>query len=107
MPGLGVMEVPAGARRAGLVSVDGRSYPLESARVEAHASGGIVLSTLVQKYKNPYPEILDVSYTLPLPADAAVVGYVMTLGDRVIRGEVRKRAEARAEFEKALVEGRT
>jgi len=32
---------------------------------------------------------------------------VMTLGDRVIRGEVRKRAEARAEFEKALVEGRT
>ena len=31
----------------------------------------------------------------------------MRLGDRVIRGEVRRREEARAEFEKAILEGRS
>jgi Ca-activated chloride channel family protein len=100
------MEAPAPAKGATLVSVDGRSYPLQSARIEAEATGGIARSALVQTYRNPYAEALEVVYTLPLPADGAVVGYTMRLGERVIRGEVRPRAQARRDYEKALFEGR-
>jgi Ca-activated chloride channel family protein len=107
MPGTHAMEVPASRRGASLVSVDGRAYPLQSARIQAEASGGIAFSTLVQTYRNPYAEPLEVVYTLPLPADGAVVEYSIRLGERVIRGEVRSREEARASYEKALFEGKT
>jgi Ca-activated chloride channel family protein len=107
MPGTHAMEVPAGPRGATLVSVDGRTYPLESARISASASGGIACSTLVQTYRNPFAEPLEVVYTLPLPADGAVIGYSMRLGSRVIRGEVRSRADAKAAYEQALFEGRS
>lgn len=95
------------APMAGLVSVDGRTYPLKSAQVKARAEGGIAATTLIQSYENPYQEPLEVLYTLPLPAQGAVIGYTMRLGERVIRGEVRRRAEAQEEYRKALVEGRT
>jgi Ca-activated chloride channel family protein len=90
-----------------LASVDGRTFPLQAASVTATASGGIACSTLIQTYRNPYAEPLEVVYTLPLPADGAVIGYTMRLGERVIRGEVRPREEAKAAYEKALFEGRT
>jgi len=91
----------------GLVAVDGRTYPLKSAAVSGRAEGGIAATTLSQTYENPYAETLEVLYTLPLPADAAVTRYTVRLGKRVIRGEVRKRDEAREEYRKALFEGRT
>ncbi len=94
-------------RNFGLVSVDGRTYPLKSATISGRAEGGIAATTLSQAYENPYAEALEVLYTLPLPADAAVTGYTVRLGKRVIRGEVRKRDEAREEYRKALFEGRT
>jgi Ca-activated chloride channel family protein len=100
------MAVPSWSRGAALVSVDGRHYPLEAARVAAETSGGIVCSTLVQTFRNPYAEPLEVIYTLALPADGAVIGYAMRLGSRVIRGEVRGRKDARAAYENALFEGR-
>jgi Ca-activated chloride channel homolog len=72
------------APRAGLVSLDGRLYPLESAEIEARTEGGLALTTLRQRYRNPYEERLEVVYTLPLPADGAVMGYTIRVGDRVV-----------------------
>jgi len=94
-------------RTVGLVSVDGRTYPLKSAQVEARAEGGVAATTFTQSYGNPYKEPLEVLYTLPLPAHGAVIGYAIRLGRTVIRGEVRRREEAREEYRKALLEGRT
>src|SRR5207247_818104 len=107
MANASVVSSSYSTRPAGLVSVNGQTYPLKAARVEAHAEGGIVATTLTQAYGNPYEEPLEVLYTLPLPANGAVIGYVIRLGKRVIRGEVRRRAEAQAEYRKALIEGRT
>jgi len=107
MPGIPMMEAPAAPKGAALVSVDGRTYPLQSARIAAEASGGIVRSTLVQTYRNPYDEALEVVYTMPLPADGAVVAYTMRVGERIVRGDVRPRKQARADYEKALFEGRS
>jgi len=90
-----------------LATIDGRTYPLESTRVASEASGGLAFTTLAQTYRNPYAEPLEIVYTLPLPADGAVVGYTMRVGSRTIRGEVQPRAAARQAFEKAMFEGRS
>jgi Ca-activated chloride channel family protein len=89
-----------------LVSVDGRTYPLKAASINARAEGGVAVTTLTQNYDNPHTEALEVLYTLPLPADGAVAGYTIRIGQRVIRGEIRRREEAKEEYHKALIEGR-
>lgn len=89
----------------GLVSVDGRTYPLESAKLTARAEGGLAFSRLTQNFANPHDEALEVVYTMPLPAEGAVVGYTIRIGERVIRGVVEPREKADAAFRKALAQG--
>jgi Ca-activated chloride channel homolog len=89
-----------------LVAVDGREYPLESVRLDARAAAGLARTTLTQVFHNPYDEPLEVSYTMPLPAEGAVIGYTIRFGEQVIRGEVRKRTEAAARYDAARIEGR-
>ena len=48
------------ARPVGLVTVDGRTFPLESASLKARAEGGIAATTLSQSFRNPYAEPLEV-----------------------------------------------
>ncbi len=107
MTNTSVMTGTYSACPAGLVSVDGRNYPLKSACITGRAEGGIAATTLTQTYGNPYEEPLEVLYTLPLPASGAVIGYAIRLGQRVVRGEVRRREEAKEQYRKALFEGRT
>jgi Ca-activated chloride channel homolog len=97
----------AASQRPGLVSVDGRTYPLESVRVGGRAEGGIGLTRLVQRFANPHDEALEVVYTMALPADGAAIGYVIRMGEKVIRGEIEPREQAEADYRKALYEGRT
>jgi Ca-activated chloride channel family protein len=100
------LPLPQAARAAGLVSVDGRQYPLESVTLHARAEGAVALTSLVQAFRNPHAEPLEVVYTLPLPADGAVIGYDIVVGEKRIRGEVRPREEALAAYRDALFQGR-
>ncbi|MBL8755955.1 MAG: VWA domain-containing protein [Planctomycetes bacterium] len=90
-----------------LVTVDGRALPLRSTRLSVRASGGLATVKVVQTFANPYAEVLQVRYLLPLPAEAAVAGFAFTLGDRRIEGAIERRAVARDRFEQALAEGHT
>jgi len=90
----------------GLVAVDGRTFPLREAAIRARAEGGLAQTTFTQRYVNPYPEPLEVLYTLPLPADGAVVGYTIALGETIITGEIEPREDARKSYLKAIEEGR-
>ncbi len=98
---------PLATSGAALVAVDGRIYPLRSAGITSRAEGGLALTTLTQEFANPHREPLEVIYTLPLPADGAVLGYAVHIGDRVIRGEIEKREVAHETYLQALSEGRT
>ena len=51
---------PVALQAPGLVSVDGRTYPLESVRNAGRAEGGIALTTLTQRFTNPHAEALEV-----------------------------------------------
>ncbi|MGI9336504.1 MAG: VIT domain-containing protein, partial [Gammaproteobacteria bacterium] len=106
-PGYGPTYTGAPGPQAGLVAVDGRSYPLRRVRIRATAHNGIAESRLEQQFDNPYDEALEVSYTLALPADGAVIGYTVTAGETVIRGQIETRLDATKAYRQALIEGRT
>lgn len=89
------------------MATDGRTYPLRSAVVRARARGGLAATSLLQRFVNPHAESLEVVYTLPLPADGAVLGYKVRVGERVIRAEIQPREEASQAYRKALYQGRT
>src|SRR3954449_4245252 len=88
-----------------LMAVEGAALPLVGAKLTAVVAGGVAEVVLEQRFKNPHPTALTVSYRFPLPADAAVSGYSFTIGARRIVGEVDRRAAARERFERALLEG--
>jgi Ca-activated chloride channel family protein len=89
-----------------LVSADARTLPLAGASLAVDAGGGLARVVLEQRFRNPHAEPLEVTYSLPLPADAAVSGFAFRIGDERIVGEIDKRANAKERFERAIVEGR-
>src|SRR5512138_1019771 len=100
-------HAPALPERPGLVAVDGRTFPLRGATLSARAEGGLAETTLRQEYANPYAEPLEVVYTMPLPADGAVVGYTFRLGERVVTGRIETLEQAWATYRDAFARGRT
>jgi len=105
MPALAPSALPT----SGCLAVDttGRVLPLRAAELLAAAGAGHARVTLRQTFHNPFAEPLDITYTLPLPADGAVAGYRFTVGEHAVVGEVQTKSRARETFETAILEGRT
>lgn len=95
---------PAGCR---LVSVDGRALSFQGGDLSVEAVAGLARVVLRQRFANPHAEPLRVTYTVPLPADAAVSGFAFEIGGQRIVGEVNTKQQARQRFEEALIEGRS
>jgi Ca-activated chloride channel homolog len=99
---------PEGASSgAELVTSDGRSLALVSAKLRGEAEGGLARLVLEQRFENAYDDNLRVTYRMPLPADGAVSGYAFEIGDRVIKGVVDRKRAARERFERAIAGGKT
>jgi Ca-activated chloride channel homolog len=90
-----------------LVTSDGRALALVSATLRGEAQGGLGRLVLEQRFENPYSETLKVTYRMPLPADGAISGYEFTIGERVVKGTIDKKRQARERFERAIASGRT
>jgi hypothetical protein len=102
-----VVMVPEGGRLDAL-DQQGRvrgACPLRHTDVDAAVTGHFTRVTLTQKFENPYPDKIEAVYTFPLGHRAAVDRMTMTIGDRVIEGEVKERAQARAIYEAARASG--
>ncbi|SEL21424.1 VIT domain-containing protein [Nonomuraea pusilla] len=87
--------------------VTGRgNLPLESVDVAADISGLVAGVEVTQGFRNPYDVTLEATYVFPLPERAAVTGFRMEADDRVVEGVLKERGQARADYERALSEGR-
>ncbi|QFY08273.1 VWA domain-containing protein [Nonomuraea phyllanthi] len=82
------------------------NLPLESVDVAADISGLIAGVEVTQGFRNPFDVTLEATYVFPLPDRAAVTGFRMEADDRVIEGVLKERAQARADYDRALSEGR-
>jgi Ca-activated chloride channel family protein len=79
--------------------------PLKHTDVRASISGYISSVEVVQQFHNPYTSKIEAVYVFPLPHNAAVNEFVMTIGDRHIRGIIRERKEAEAIYQSAKSQG--
>jgi len=85
---------------------EARELPLRGTDVSARVSGRVAEVFVTQRFVNDGPEPIEAVYLFPLPADAAVDQMEMRIGDRVVRGVIRGRREARETYEAARSEGR-
>ncbi|MEU7836373.1 MULTISPECIES: VIT domain-containing protein [unclassified Nonomuraea] len=82
------------------------NLPLESVDVSADISGLMAEVEVTQGFRNPYDVTLEATYVFPLPDRAAVTGFRMEADDRVIDGVLKERGQARADYDRALREGK-
>jgi len=80
--------------------------PLEHTDVLAEISGILSSVKVTQRFSNPFREPIEAVYTFPLPHDAAVNEMTIHVGERVIRGVIKRREEARADYERARSAGK-
>lgn len=79
--------------------------PLKHTDVNAAVAGYIATVNVTQQYTNPYSEKIEAVYVFPLPENAAVNEFVMTVGERKIRGIIREREEAEKIYTEARSQG--
>jgi Ca-activated chloride channel homolog len=82
-------------------------FPLQHTEVQAKIAGNVSRVEVKQTFENPFTEPLEAVYVFPLPDEAAVDDMEIKIGDRIIKGNIKKREEARAIYEQAKQEGRT
>ncbi|MHC4208098.1 MAG: VIT and vWA domain-containing protein [Planctomycetota bacterium] len=78
---------------------------LKHTDVDARVAGFFSRVNLTQTYHNPYERKIEAVYTFPLSHRAAVDRMTMTIGDRVVVGEVKERELARRIYEAAREQG--
>lgn len=80
--------------------------PAVKSEVRITVSGPIVRTTVTQTFHNTTGRCVEGLYVYPLPEMSAVDTLKMTIGSRVIVGEIHEGEQARKEFEQAKSEGR-
>ncbi len=83
------------------------ALPLKATSVTADVTGVIARVTVEQTYANMGHTPLHARYVFPASTRAAVHGLTLTVGARRVEATIRERAQARAEFERAKVEGKS
>jgi Ca-activated chloride channel family protein len=79
--------------------------PLKHTDVKANIAGYVASVDVTQHYHNPFSSKIEAVYVFPLPHNAAVNEFVMTIGQRKIRGIIKERAEAERIYKEARSQG--
>ena len=88
----------------GIIGKDGSiagACPLRHTEVRGAISGFLARVTVTQKFENSAAEKIEAVYTFPLPDNAAVDDMTIQVGNRTVRGIIKKREEAKAIYEHA------
>jgi Ca-activated chloride channel family protein len=80
--------------------------PLIATEVEIRVTGHVARTRVTQRFSNPHPDWYEGVYVFPLPERAAVDRLRMTIGERVVEGEIREKEQAKRTYAAAKAEGR-
>ncbi|MBD2481593.1 VIT domain-containing protein [Planktothrix sp. FACHB-1365] len=83
------------------------AFPLKHTNVSAKIAGNLSRVEVTQSFENPFTTTLEAVYIFPLPDEAAVDEMLIQIGDRTIKGNIKKREEAQQIYEQAKQQGRT
>jgi Ca-activated chloride channel family protein len=79
--------------------------PLKHTDVQANISGFLARVTVTQEFSNPSKNAIEAVYKFPLPAMAAVDAMDLWIGARHVKGDIKRREEARKIYEDARNRG--
>ncbi|MCG6200867.1 marine proteobacterial sortase target protein [Psychromonas antarctica] len=82
------------------------SAPLLSSSVKMDVNGLINRVAITQVFENESGHWINADYIFPLPENAALDHLTMTIGKRLIVGEIKEKMIATRAFEKAKIEGK-
>lgn len=94
----GFLEVTHNASRAPL--------PLTGVSIEASVSDLIAHVSMRQTFRNPYRNCIEATYTFPLAPGGAVSSFTLKVGNRVVKGVVQERQQARHNYQQAIQQGK-
>jgi Ca-activated chloride channel homolog len=80
--------------------------PLEHTAMTADLSGPVGRVRVKQIFRNPLGEPLEAMYTFPLSARGAVDEMTIRINDRVVKGQIKRKEEARRIYEQAKQQGK-
>lgn len=80
--------------------------PTVETDVKLQVRGMILRGEVTQHFRNPESTCAEAVYAFPLPEDSAVDRLRMTIGQRVIEGEIKERQEAERVYEQARSQGK-
>ena len=92
-PGFGGLLTPKGA------------LCLTKMEVRAAVVATVATTVVHQTFSNPYDTPLEATYIFPLPPRVAISGFMLQVGTRQIRGELKGRGEARRHYDEAIDAG--
>jgi Ca-activated chloride channel family protein len=104
-------RVPGAVTEGTLLAVDkqgqpGPECPLKHTDVKADITGFLARVTVTQEFQNNAADKIEAVYVFPLPRMAAVDRMDMYIGERHVRGDIKRREEARAIYEAARDAGK-
>jgi Ca-activated chloride channel family protein len=74
--------------------------------VRLHVRGIVLRGEVTQTFENTTPQCAEAVYVFPLPENAAVDTLRMTIGQRVIEGDIQEKKAAQQTYEAAKSEGK-
>lgn len=80
--------------------------PLKALNVKAHILGLVTRVLVTQTFVNTHREAIEAVYIFPLPPRAAVSGFTMRVGDRLVEGMLFERGQARENYRRAIEAGK-
>jgi len=88
-----------------VIAGDRQPCPLKHTAVQAEVSGFLARVSVTQQFVNPLDHAIEAVYLFPLPNRAAVDEMTMKVGDRAIKGAIRRREDAQRIYNEARGRG--
>ena len=99
-----VLATEAGG--VGAVTSELGNLPLHRLAIRAVVRQLTCETVVEQVFRNCHDEFLEATYIFPLPGRHAVTSCVMKFGDRTVEAVLKERGEARADYDRAIEEGK-
>ncbi|MBI1752697.1 MAG: VWA domain-containing protein [Acidobacteria bacterium] len=81
--------------------------PLKATSAKVAIAGVIADVKVTQVYRNAGSRALEAIYVFPGSTRSAVYGMTMTIGERVLKAQIKERGQARTDYEQAKAQGRS
>ncbi len=85
--------------------MDCKELALKKVKIEGNLLGKFGIFEINQNFKNDTDQTLEVEYTFPIIATAAIVDFEAQINDKVLKGVCKEKEEAQKEYQENIVKG--